>query len=156
MLKYVSYDIVFQEIPDEVTLAINLSRCPNRCPGCHSPHLRDDIGDELSEARLAVLIDEYRRAATCVCFMGGDGDPAEVARLARLIKQRYGLKSGWYSGCDRLPADFDGSAFDFVKIGGYDARHGDLKSPTTNQKLFRIVDGKMTDITSRFWQKRAL
>ncbi len=153
MLKYVSYDIVFQEIPDEVTLAINLSRCPNRCPGCHSPHLRDDIGDELSAERLAVLIDEYRNAATCVCFMGGDGAPAEVARLARIVKQTYGLKIGWYSGCNALPTNFDADAFDYVKVGGYDARCGDLKSPTTNQRLYRIVDGQMTDITSRFWKK---
>lgn len=81
MLKYVSYDIVFQEIPDEVTLAINLSRCPNRCPGCHSPHLRDDIGDELSAERLAVLIDEYRNAATSVLW----------AAMATLPKWR-----GWH------------------------------------------------------------
>ena len=40
MLKYAGYDIVFQEIPDEVTLALNLSGCPNGCPGCHSPHLQ--------------------------------------------------------------------------------------------------------------------
>lgn len=153
MLKYVSYDIVFQEIPDEVTLAINLSRCPNRCPGCHSPHLRDDIGDELSTERLAVLIDEYRNAATCVCFMGGDGDPAEVARLARIVKQTYGLKSGWYSGCNALPTDFATDAFDYVKVGGYDARCGDLKSPTTNQRLYRIANGQMHDITSRFWKR---
>ena len=30
MLKYVDTDIVFQEFPDEVTLAINLSNCPCR------------------------------------------------------------------------------------------------------------------------------
>ena len=36
MLKYVNHDIVFQEFPDEVTLAINLSCCPNGCTGCHS------------------------------------------------------------------------------------------------------------------------
>ena len=45
MLKYVDYDIAFQEIPDEVTLAINLSNCPHRA-GCHSPHC-DDIGKNL-------------------------------------------------------------------------------------------------------------
>ena len=39
MLKYVNTGIVFQEIPDEVTLAINISNCPCRCPGCHSRYL---------------------------------------------------------------------------------------------------------------------
>ena len=49
MLTYVNHDIVFQEFPDEVTLAINLSRCPNRCPGCHSPYLQQEEGEELTK-----------------------------------------------------------------------------------------------------------
>ena len=52
MLKYVGYDIVFQEIPDQVTLAINLSLCPNHCVGCHSPYLRNDVGNVLDEKAL--------------------------------------------------------------------------------------------------------
>ena len=44
MLKYVNTGVVFQEIPDEVTLAINISNCPCRCPGCHSHYLWEDIG----------------------------------------------------------------------------------------------------------------
>ena len=32
MLRYINTDIVFQEFPDEVTLAINISGCPCRCP----------------------------------------------------------------------------------------------------------------------------
>ena len=54
MLKYVNYDIVFQEFPDEVTLAINLSLCPNGCPGCHSAYLKEDIGEELTEENITV------------------------------------------------------------------------------------------------------
>ena len=44
MLKYVNTGIVFQEIPDEVTLAINISNCPCHCPGCHSHYLWEDVG----------------------------------------------------------------------------------------------------------------
>ena len=62
MLKYYNYDIVFQEYPDEVTLAINLTLCPNRCVGCHSAFLRDDIGEELSPERLTALIDSLTTA----------------------------------------------------------------------------------------------
>ena len=51
MLKYYNYDIVFQEIPDEVTLAVNLTNCPHRCIGCHSPHLRHNIGEPLPADR---------------------------------------------------------------------------------------------------------
>ena len=47
MVKYVNTEVVFEEIPDEITLAINVSNCPNQCPGCHSPYLREDIGEDL-------------------------------------------------------------------------------------------------------------
>ena len=96
-MKIASYDIVFQEIPGEVTLALNISGCPNRCPGCHSPHLREDIGEELTDELLDALINQYRTGITCVCFMGGDQDPDEVARLAAHVRAQ-GLKTAWYSG----------------------------------------------------------
>ena len=66
MLRYVDYDIVFQEIPDEVTLAINLSNCPNRCKGCHSPHLLENVGESLTEESLGHLLQKYGKAVTCV------------------------------------------------------------------------------------------
>ena len=39
MLKYVDSQITFREIPDEITLCINISNCPFRCKGCHSKEL---------------------------------------------------------------------------------------------------------------------
>ena len=44
MLKYTSYTVVFQEVPDEVSLAFEVSGCPFKCEGCHSPHLWEDVG----------------------------------------------------------------------------------------------------------------
>ena len=37
MIKHVPEDItvVFSEIPDEITLAFNISNCLNNCIGCH-------------------------------------------------------------------------------------------------------------------------
>ena len=59
MLKFHNYDIVFQEIPDEVTLAVNITGCPCHCPGCHSPHLWEDSGTELDEAMLRRIYEDY-------------------------------------------------------------------------------------------------
>ena len=53
MLRYYNFDIVFAEIPEEVTLAINITNCPNRCVGCHSPHLQQDIGENLTTEELS-------------------------------------------------------------------------------------------------------
>ena len=119
MLKYVNYDIVFQEFPDEVTLAINLSLCPVGCPGCHSQFLQTDVGELLTPERLQALIDSYDGEITCVGLMGGDNDPAAVGELFALVRRVYGdkLKTGWYSGRAQLPKDFNPRLFDYVKLG---------------------------------------
>lgn len=155
MLKYYNYDIVFQEIPDEVTLAVNITNCPNRCEGCHSPYLQEDIGEELNEAQIISLMDKYSSAITCFCFMGGDSDPLEVNRLACFIRVRYPeLKTAWYSGCAKLPEKFDVKSFDYIKLGSYDEKLGSLKSDTSNQHLFQIEpDGGMKDISWLFKPK---
>lgn len=152
MLRYHNFDIVFAEIPDETTLAINLTGCPNCCPGCHSPHLQRDGGRPLDEDELAALLHAYGRTVTCVCFMGGDAAPEEVARLAGLVHRDWPrLRTGWYSGRAELPAGFDPAAFDYVKLGPWIEACGPLSAPTTNQRLYRIErDGRMTDLTERF------
>ena len=50
--------VVFEEIPDEITLAINITNCPCKCPGCHSKFLWDDNGTELTVEVLHKLIKE--------------------------------------------------------------------------------------------------
>ena len=106
MIRYYNFDIVFAEIPDEVTLAINITGCPYRCEGCHSPHLREDRGERLDADALAALLERYGNGITCLCFMGGDGDPqgiaslaAEVRHLAPRLRIPYG-SSGGRRGCD--------------------------------------------------------
>ncbi len=152
MLKYYNYDIVFQEIPNEVTLAINITNCPNRCKGCHSPHLQKDIGEELNEERIVSLMDKYVSAITCFCFMGGDGNPPRVAALANFLRLHYpDVKVAWYSGCAKLPAGFEIQNFQYIKLGGYEEDLGALKSETSNQHLFEIQqNGLMRDVSYLF------
>ncbi len=155
MIRYHNFDIVFAEIPDETTLAINLTGCPNHCPGCHSPHLCSNTGRVLDEEELAALLRLYGRAVTCVCFMGGDADPQGVGRLAEFVRREWpGLHVGWYSGRPQLPEAFIPEAFDYVKLGPWIEARGPLTAPTTNQRLYRVSpDGAMSDITERFRRK---
>lgn len=156
MLKYVGYDIVFREIPDETTLAINLSLCPNHCEGCHSPYLWDDRGSELTEKALDDMISGFVGEVTCICFMGGDNDPIAVASLAKHVREHFRgqFLTAWYSGKPHFPDNLDPTVFNFVKLGPYIPRFGPLDKPTTNQRLYRILpDGKREDITARFLQK---
>lgn len=154
MLKYTTHDIVFQEFPDEVTLAVNLSFCPNACPGCHSAALQGDIGEELTEERLLALADSYEGSITCVALMGGDNDPQEVLRLLAAVRKRSGgsLRTGWYSGRTRVPETQQMvAALSYLKLGPYVAKLGPLNSPDTNQRFYRVEpDGKLTDLTHRF------
>ncbi len=148
MLKCYSYDIVCQEIPDEISLAVNISCCPNRCPGCHSPWLWEDAGESMTEEFLEALIGKYKDAITCFCFMGGDAEPLEIERLAFWIKEKYPhVKTAWYSGNDRIAEGFDILSLDYVKIGPFRQELGGLKSPTTNQALYMIEsDGNLKRI----------
>lgn len=156
-LKFYNYDIVFAEVPDETALAINITGCPNRCPGCHSPHLQEDIGHELNEEALRVLLCSYGRAITCVCFMGGDSMPEEVACLAGWVRKHYpDVRTAWYSGMENFPSFLDISVFDYVKTGPWIEKAGPLSSPSTNQRFYRISSGNIEDITCMFrrWRCR--
>ena len=155
MLKYVNTGVVFQEIPDEVTLSINISRCPCHCPGCHSRYLWEDIGEPLTASSLDNIIKECRGDITCVCFMGGDAEPEYVETLAKFIHRQYPeLKVGWYSGRSRVPYNINKMHFDYIRLGPYIKHLGNLQQPTTNQRFYRKVIGdSFTDVTSLFWNK---
>jgi anaerobic ribonucleoside-triphosphate reductase activating protein len=150
MLKYTNYNVVFQEVPNEVTLAINISGCPNKCKGCHSPYLMQDIGEWLTISVLDNFIVKYGESITCICFMGGDNNPKEVEHLATHIKQSTHLKTAWYSGKNLLPDNISPLNFNFIKLGPYIQELGALKSPTTNQRFYEIINGKMVDKTHLF------
>ena len=145
------YDIVFQEVPNETSLALNISDCPHHCPGCHSMYLWQPVGDVLTEEWLQQQLARYPYL-TCVSIQGGDRDYHEVERLARWIKQ-HGLKSCWYTGFARLPEDLQYGCFDFIKVGPYIELMGGLRSPSTNQRFYRVEqDGSLYDLTELFWK----
>lgn len=155
MLKYVNTGIVFQEIPDEVTLAINISNCPCRCPGCHSRYLWNDIGAPLTTQVLDEFMAKFGNDITCICFMGGDADPEYIGKLAVYLHMKYPeYRVGWYSGRLRMSPEPHRKLFDYIKVGPYIAHLGSLKCKTTNQRLYKRVEGVgFQDITYRFWRQ---
>ena len=159
MIKYKpdSVSVVFEEIPDEVTLAIEITNCPGMCVGCHSPWLRDDIGEELTPDKLFELIDA-NKGITCVCFMGEGKDPEALKWLAMDVRVRYPhIKTALYSGRDTVEEEYD-DYFDYIKVGPYIEEFGPLNKETTNQRLFEIVpcltglEYPRRDITYKFWR----
>ena len=156
MLKYVDAKVVFAEVPDEITLAINISNCPCHCKNCHSSYLAEDIGEELNSHSLKGLIDN-NKGITCISFMGGDSSPYEIKDLAMFVRVAYPkLKIAWYSGRETIPNGImlNLQDFDFIKLGPYKEELGPLNSKTTNQRFYKVVNDELIDITSRFWKNR--
>lgn len=156
MVKYVDTMVTFSEFPDEISLCINISNCPCKCPGCHSSYLAEDIGTLLTQRKLKELI-ESNDGITCVGFMGGDLEPHYINTLAKQVKETTDLKVGWYSGRQLLSDDINPKWFDFIKLGPYMDNFGPLNNPNTNQIMYKIVheDGNnvMVNITNKFWEK---
>ena len=154
MLKYVDAKVVFAEVPNEVTLAINISNCPCHCEGCHSLYLAEDIGEPLDLQHLTGLIDS-NSGISCVCIMGGDANPSEVDDIAQDIKEYYPeLKVAWYSGKQELSKDINLENFDYIKLGPYIKDRGPLDNVNTNQRFYKVINKELVDITSAFWKNR--
>ena len=162
MLKYLNTQVTFSEVPDEITLCINITGCKIGCKNCHSPYLAEDIGEPLIYKDthnnrtvincnpLSELI-EANKGITCVCLMGGDSNPEYINILGKTIKC-HKLKSAWYSGRQELSKDINLEFFDFIKLGPYIEELGPLNSKTTNQRFYKVNEKELIDITNLFWK----
>lgn len=165
MVKYTDTQIVFREVPDEITLAVNISGCPNHCVGCHSSYLAEDIGEKLTFSRLFILLDS-NPGITCMSFMGGDQDPKYINLCAAKIKEKkYPIKVAWYSGKQSLDENISLCNFDYIKLGPFIPERGPLNNPNTNQKLYEVLHEysntgnlepkhRLSNITYKFWNDK--
>ncbi len=148
-LKYLGYSVVCQEVPDEISIAINISDCPYRCRGCHSKFLWEYDG-EILLAGLQEIISKYKGLVTCVCFMGGDQNGFELIEACKIAKSNN-LKTCLYTGDDNIESVNKYLSFlDYVKIGHYEESLGGLNSANTNQRFFANANGGLIDLTRRF------
>lgn len=150
MIKFKDSYIVFEEIPDRVSLAVNITNCQNNCVGCHSPELRLNNGEELTEEIIDKLINE-NYGIDCFLFMGEGKDRGRLLELAKYIKHNRNLKVAIYSGRNNVEFDFY-EVFDYIKVGEYKEEFGPLNRETTNQRLYEITSNNVIDITSKFWK----
>lgn len=144
MVIYDKYDIVFQEIPNEVSLAFTLKACQNRCVGCHSAHLREEFGNELTDELIYKLLHNYAGEITNVLFLGEGNDKSRLIQIMNMFANN-GLKISIYSGRDEIDIDYL-EHVDYYKVGSYKEQLGGLDSVSTNQKLFKI---NAVDITNK-------
>lgn len=152
LLRYSDYSIVFQEVPNEISLAFNITECPHRCPGCHSSYLSESFGNYVDDD-LSRLIERYKNYITCVCFMGGDQHMEDLL-ISLIYVKSLGLKTCVYSGSSSEEI-FDPLLpyLDYLKIGPYMEDQGGLASPNTNQVFYKVKNCHKENITNLFWRK---
>ena len=151
MLKFIPEltDVVIEEIPHRVTLAVEVTNCRGNCPGCHSPFLRQDIGEQLTASLIDKLFED-NYGINCFLFLGEGRDRSALFSLADHVRSSHpGVETALYTGREAIEPDY-WEHFDFVKVGPYVEDLGPLNSPTTNQRLYYHGN----DITSTFWRKR--
>lgn len=149
MVKYLDKltNVVFEEIPDRVSLAISITNCQNNCPGCHSSFLSQNIGDELTFDIIDKLMKD-NKGINCFLFMGEGNDNEELLKLNKYVKDNYKIETAIYSGRDNVEEEYF-KIFDFVKVGSYKKDFGPLNKETTNQRLYYHGN----DITYKFWER---
>lgn len=146
MVKYVDSKVVFEEIPDCVTLAVTISNCPFHCKGCHSDYLREDIGEVLDNRTIDELL-KKNNGVNCFLFLGDSRNTSEINECAKYIKENHpNIKTAVYSGYDTIIDEYK-KYFDYVKTGKYIKELGPISSKTTNQRLYKRNGERFIDIT---------
>ena len=144
--------ITTQDVPDELALAISLSGCPIHCKGCHSAFTWDPFFGELLTDDMFRNIIKNNKYASCVLFYGGEWQLERLLELIEIAKE-YNLKVCLYTGLELEKVDKKLiNSLDYLKVGPYIEQLGGLNKKTTNQKMYKIENGKLIDITNKFYQ----
>ena len=135
--------IVLQEVPGEISLALSISGCPLRCKGCHSTDTYStNFGIELNEVEFNRLLAKYRHIS-CILFYGGEWELDNLNIMIDIARNKN-LKIALYSGFDLsfFSKDFL-KTLDYIKVGAYIESLGGLSSKTTNQRFYTINNGEI-------------
>lgn len=134
--------ILFQEVPDEVSLAYTVYGCPIQCRGCHSRDSWDlNGGAFLSAEMFSMHLKRYQSMVTCVLFFGGEWHPDALIAKLKIARQK-GLKTCLYTGADRVPLRIQNN-LTYLKTGPWQPKRGGLQSKTTNQKFLELASGNL-------------
>lgn len=141
-MRYLSQQITFQEVPDEISLSFLITGCPIKCKGCHSSDSWSARkGEILNTEVLTEFIKKYQYAITCVLFLGGEWHPSEIIELLKVARDSQ-LKTCLYTGLDDVSADIK-KELTYLKTGSWKKELGGLSETYTNQKLIHLESGQI-------------
>lgn len=133
--------VVFQEVPNEISLCFSITGCKIGCKGCHSTELwNEKHGSALTNKSFIAWLKKYQSLISCVVFFGGEWQPrALIEKL--LIAKNFGLKTCLYSGEEHIDISISQHLY-FLKTGAWNAVLGGLESTTTNQVFRNVITGE--------------
>lgn len=136
-MNFATCDIVFQEVPGEISLSFTMTGCKLACRGCHSVYLwNPKNGTELTDSILLDNIQRYSGMITTVLFFGGEWDESRLLELLKICKS-HSLKTALYTGLTDVSSELK-SNLTYLKVGPWISTLGGLNSPTTNQKMIKL------------------
>lgn len=141
MMFFNDFQIVFQEVPGEVSLCFSISGCSLKCKGCHSPYLwKEGYGELLTETIYRTLLEKYKNMASCILFMGGEWHEKVLVNYLKIaIKEEY--NTCLYTGENNV-SDTIRTQLTWLKTGKWMQELGGLNSYKTNQKFIEVKTNK--------------
>ena len=139
MLKFYSKQVVFQEVPNEISISFSIAGCPLKCPGCSwKTAVSSMLERQLTDEYYYKALEEYKNLASCVLFYGGEWDKQDLIHKLQIAKS-MNYKTCLYTGLTFEKVDKEIiDNLDYIKVGPYIAALGGLDSPKTNQKLINL------------------
>jgi len=153
-MNYSNPQIVFQEVPNEISLAISISGCDLACNGCHSAFTWDEnYGKSLSLENIDILLKNYEGLISCFLFYGGEWNIKKLLPLIKYIKNKN-LKICLYTGREISEINIELiELLDYLKTGRYLKQLGGLQNKITNQKFYKINNGIiLEELNYLFWK----
>lgn len=134
-------DIVFQEVPEHISICFSIPGCSLQCDGCHSTHLwKKNNNRSLSLNNYLNVLKKYQAMADCVLFMGGEWNKTELIQFLLLAKS-MDFKTCLYTGLDTVDEDIL-DQLNYIKTGPWIKSLGGLSSPITNQRFTDLKTNK--------------
>ncbi|WP_105169723.1 anaerobic ribonucleoside-triphosphate reductase activating protein [Pseudoalteromonas sp. T1lg23B] len=150
MLKVLTPQVCFQEVPNEVALGFLCTGCQIGCRGCHSPQTWNaKYGVPLSRPKFADWLRRYDGLITCVVFFGGEWQETLLIELLRFAKEK-GLKTCLYTGLLDVSAQLK-AQLTYLKTGPYIQALGGLEQPNSNQRFIDVASGQL--LNSYFYRR---
>ena len=142
LVPVVSTGITLSEVPDKIAYFIELGSCTQRCKGCHSKELWEEVESPTSlDDVLRGAANAIESGANAIVLMGGTCNKMSTPDLLEVLDGLSEIApTCLYSGLDDEETNkyiAEHSGITWIKTGSYKEELGGLSSPTTNQKFYR-------------------